>query len=397
MKKAKNLGGWAPNGLIRHTPTVWLSVAVLALLLAACQSAWSFSIAKPGGDTLEVNRQVVEELEAFLVKIDGEQRLPLERLLAESGHLLVDQLAVIDSTQSRQVFDWKNIAEQAWLGMDGQVVILEQRLAPQTLEIKAPAELAMVQASITDLAPTAAAALGLSKPEQATGRPLVDVEAKNVLLLFLDGYGYLRHQAASADGLAPYLSSLEAPRVGLTIYPPTTVTASAALLSGAPPAVNGVVARGMGRKTEVETLFDVAAAAGLSVRAVEGDALAFQLRNAEFELSGDRNGNGRTDDEVLANALAVLAEGMPDLFFVHFHGIDDAGHTYGPGSPQEQSVVKEVDDAVRQLVEALPEDTLVIIFADHGMHRVNDQANQAGNHANLIPEDMLIPIFIYLK
>ena len=62
---------------------------------------------------------------------------------------------------------------------------------------------------------------------------------------------------------------------------------------------------------------------------------------------------------------------MPDLLFVHFHGIDDAGHTYGPGSPEEEAVVHEVDAAVGQLLDALPADTLIIIFADHGMHRVD--------------------------
>jgi len=31
---------------------------------------------------------------------------------------------------------------------------------------------------------------------------------------------------------------------------------------------------------------------------------------------------------VLANALAVLDFSLPDLLWVHFHGVDDAGHTY---------------------------------------------------------------------
>ena len=84
---------------------------------------------------------------------------------------------------------------------------------------------------------------------------------------------------------------------------------------------------------------------------------------------------------------------MPDLFYVHFHGIDDAGHTYGPGTPEEETVIQEVDAAVGQLLAALPADTLVIIFADHGMHRI-DAEGRLGNHGNLIERDMFIPIFV---
>jgi len=213
-----------------------------------------------------------------------------------------------------------------------------------------------------------------------------------VTLIFLDGFGYVRYEEASSAGLIPNLAALGEPLLGLTAYPPSTKVGSAALLTGAPPEVNGVDGRSI-RQTGVETLFDVAAAAGREVVAVEGEALSFNLRNTEIQLSGDRDGNGSTDDNVLANALAVLDEGMPDLFFVHFHGIDDAGHTYGPGAPEEKAAIQFVDAAVGQLLEALPAETLVILFADHGMHLV-DEEGRVGNHGHLIERDMLIPIWI---
>jgi predicted AlkP superfamily pyrophosphatase or phosphodiesterase len=213
-----------------------------------------------------------------------------------------------------------------------------------------------------------------------------------VLLLFLDGLGYQRFVEARAAGLIPNLASLGEPLVALTVYPPCTRTGTAALLSGAPPEVNGVNRRDI-RSTSVETLFDVATAAGLEVVAVEGEALAFNLRNTEVQLSGDRDGDGSTDDNVLANALAVIEEGMPNLLFVHFHGIDDAGHTFGPGTPQEEDTIVQVDAAVGRLVDALPAGTLLIVFADHGMHQVVEEG-RLGNHAHLIERDMVIPIIV---
>ena len=255
--------------------------------------------------------------------------------------------------------------------------------------------LSQVQAHITDIGPTAAVALGLPVPTQATGRALATPAASHVLLLFLDGLGYVRYTEAQRDGLVPHLAALGEPLVGLTAYPPCTSVATASLLTGAPPAVHGADRRGS-RQTEAETLFDVAAAAGLRVVAVEGEALAFNLRSAEMQLSGDRDGNGSTDDNVLANALAVLEAGMPDLFFVHFHGIDDAGHTYGPGAREECIAIQTEDAAVGQLIEAVPPGTLIIIFADHGMHQV-DEEGRLGNHGHLIERDMFIPIFVVVK
>jgi predicted AlkP superfamily pyrophosphatase or phosphodiesterase len=202
----------------------------------------------------------------------------------------------------------------------------------------------------------------------------------------------MRYVEARDAELIPHLAELGEPLVGLTVYPPCTSVATAALLTGAPPQVNGVDRRGI-RKTDVQTVLDVATAAGLCVAAVEGEALAFSLGSAEAQLSGDRDGNGMTDDNVLANALDVLENGMPDLFYVHFHGIDDAGHAYGPGAPEEEQMLREVDAAVGQLLQAVPTDTLVLVFADHGMHAV-DEERRLGNHGHLIERDMFIPILL---
>jgi predicted AlkP superfamily pyrophosphatase or phosphodiesterase len=204
----------------------------------------------------------------------------------------------------------------------------------------------------------------------------------------------VRYVESLEAGLIPNLAELPEPLVGLTEYPPSTRVGSAALLTGARPQVNGVDGRSV-RSTEAETIFDLASAAGMRVVAVEGEALAFNLRAAEVQLSGDRDGNGGTDDNVLSNALAALEAGPPDLFYVHFHGIDDAGHTYGPGAPEEEAIIREVDAAVGRLLAALPDHTLVIIFADHGMHDVEEEG-RSGNHGNLIDRDMFIPIFVTL-
>jgi hypothetical protein len=374
-----------------------LLALVVLFCLASCSPSWEATIVAPDGSAFPVDSKVLASLSGFAEEGHG---LPLERVLWTAGYRVIERLIVSEPEGTRHEFDWAAVAGDAWWREDGKLSIGGESFPVSHLEVEPPVLLEQVEADITDIAPTVAAALGLPSPAQAAGQaleaspasPSTGLRTSHVLLLFLDGFGYVRYAEAHDAGLIPNLAALGEPLVGLTVYPPCTNVASAALLTGAPPEVNGVDQRGI-RKTEAETLFDVASATGRQVVAVEGEALAFNLRNSEMQLSGDRDGNGGTDDNVLANALAVLDEGMPDLFYVHFHGIDDAGHTYGPNTPEEEAVIREVDAAVGQLLAALPGDTLIIIFADHGMHRVEEEG-RLGNHEHLIERDMFIPIWV---
>lgn len=374
---------------------IWRIVLLLLALvgpLASCGPSWQVDLVTPAGTVMPVDRATLGGLEDFVQEVEGEEVVPLERVLVQAGHRAVEELVLVGAEGNRQRFDWAAVADQAWWRYDGRVRIDDQLLAPVRLEVEPPALLARVEADISDIAPTTAAALGLPPPAQATGRALEVPAADHVVLLFLDALGYVRYVEAREAGLIPHLDALGEPLVALTTYPPITSVSTASLLTGSPPAVHGVDRRGI-RKTETETLLEVAAAAGRRVVAVEGESLAFNLKGAEMDLSGDRDGDGHTDDNVLANALAVLETGTPGLFFVHFHGIDDAGHTYGPGAPEEQARIAAVDEAVGQLLAALPPGTVVIVFADHGMHDVEEEG-RLGNHGHLIERDVFIPIWV---
>jgi hypothetical protein len=379
---------------------------LLLTILAGCGPGWEAAVAGPDGSFLTVDAGVLENLagaptERGTDSAGEEGGVALERVLWAAGHYAIERLVLVEPEGARHEFAWPAVAGDAWWQDDGQVALGGEAFPVARVQVEPPALLGQVEARITGIAPAVAAALGLTAPAQATGQTLEVPRADHVLLLFLDGFGYARYTEARDAGLIPNLAALPEPLLGLTEYPPSTRVGTAALLTGAPPQINGVDGRG-GRSTDTETIFDVATAAGLNVVAVEGEALAFNLRAAEVQLSGDRDGDGSTDDNVLANALSALGcassgcsgDGeMPDLFFVHFHGIDDAGHTYGPGSPEEEAAIREVDAAVGRLLEALPSGTLTIIFADHGMHLVEEEGRM-GNHGNLVERDMFIPIFV---
>ena len=361
-------------------------ILLALMLLVACGPQWEAEVVGPDGVTITMTADALTDLGA-----EGEA-VALDRVLWSAGYSLVESVRVTLGDGAVHTYDWDADTAEAHWEMGGRLAIGGDSLTPVRVEAAALPSLASVQAGIGDLAPTAALALGLRRPSSSQGQALTQVSASHVLLLFLDGFGYVRYQEALAAGDIPHLASLGEPLLALTVYPPGTRVATAALLTGASPEETGVTDANV-RDTDVETLFDVATEADLSVVSVEGQSLAFNLRSTEVVLSGDRDGDGSTDDNVLANALGVVEGGMPHLLLVHFHGIDDAGHTYGPGTPDEIETIRYVDQAVGRLLAALPEATMVIVFADHGMHAVQ-QEGRLGDHGHLIERDMLIPIWI---
>jgi len=369
----------------------FIACLVALLALAGCASAWEVSITGGPADIV-LDREALRALEGFAVEVEGGEAVPLEQVFYEHGFQVIDEIVVESEDGQKRAYDWGAVMDDAYWQNDGSLLIAGKTVRPAAIHVEQNPAVTEIEASITDIAPTAAAALGLPPPSSATGQPLVETSASHVLLLYLDGFGYVRYTEALEADLIPNLAQLDPPLRGITTYPSITSVSSASVLTGAPPSVHGADRRGI-RKTETETILDVAAAAGLEVAAVEGESLPFALRSAEITLSGDRDGNGSTDDNVLANTLAVLEEGMPHLLYVHFHGIDDAGHRYGPRTPEDEAAIRFVDDAVGQILAATPPDTLVIIFADHGMHAVNEDG-RLGNHGHLVERDMYIPIFI---
>jgi hypothetical protein len=384
--------------MVAKHPYILIILLILfsALLLPGCGTPWQVSVVTPDGSSLQVDAAVLREFDDFAQLVEGRQAVPLERVLRAAGYTAVDTLSVtIEGTGAPASFEWASVADGAWWLDDGTLLIDGDRVHASRVEVEPPPLVGDAQASITDIAPTVATALGLSVPSGATGRPLPVPAADRVVLFFLDGFGYVRYTEALSEGQIPNLAALGEPLVAVTTYPSITSVSTASLLTGATPDVHGVDQSGI-RKTDTETLFDVASAAGLKVVAVEGESLAFALRGAEFQLSADFDGNGSTDDNVLRNTVEVLRGGLPDILLVHFHGIDDAGHTYGPGSLEESVAVEEVDAAVGRIIEMLPKGTLVVIFADHGMHKVQEEGH-LGNHGHLLERDMFIPIFLVVK
>ena len=379
-------------GLIKKIIVVVIFVCV-PILCISCSAQWSVSV-QVDQEEFTLNKRIIDEY-LFLKNEASEcEGQPLEIALYQNGIFVIDNIVINDPEEIQHTFLWEDIAETACITKKGAIIIGEEVLQPEKIIVNVDQSNGL-EYSLLDIYPTVAAALGIEIDEELFNIPLVNHKSDHVVLFFLDGLSGYQFQSAVEEGLITALQKNEFSTLALTVYPPRTTIASAAIVTGRGPLENGVYKSGI-RQTNLETICDVVADHGLTAKAVEGESLSFNLGDCETVLSGDRNSDGSTDDNVFRNVVSVIENKMPNFFYIHFHGIDDVGHTYGPDSQVVIEKIIEINGYLEQIIERLPENTMVITFADHGMHPIDGKQDK-GNHGNLIAQDMVVFIHILIK
>lgn len=172
-----------------------------------------------------------------------------------------------------------------------------------------------------------------------------------------------------------------------TIDYPATSPSHASMLSGLCMEDHGVIYNKyfmyMGYSKGVD-VFDLAHQAGLrTVMIVSKDKLR-QLAEPEttdvFEIA--------YGEPAIERAVLPQIEAGFGLMFIHFAGGDNRGHKYGWMSGEYMKVMREGDDVLGNIVQALKDNdlydtTLIIVTADHGGHDKN--------HVGTLIEDFRIP------
>ncbi|MCJ1285560.1 mannose-ethanolamine phosphotransferase gpi13 [Xylographa opegraphella] len=86
------------------------------------------------------------------------------------------------------------------------------------------------------------------------------------------------------------------------------------------------------------------------------------------------------DDGITEHLLPLLAPELVsrwDVLFAHFLGVDHAGHRYGPNHPAMAAKLSQMDAILRQLVEVLDDQTLLVVMGDHGMDAKGDHGGES--------------------
>ncbi|OCH92351.1 hypothetical protein OBBRIDRAFT_886297 [Obba rivulosa] len=80
------------------------------------------------------------------------------------------------------------------------------------------------------------------------------------------------------------------------------------------------------------------------------------------------------DEGVIMHLFPLLRQSAPSWDFIigHFLGVDHVGHRVGPEHPTMHAKLTQMDNVLREVVELLDEDTLLVVLGDHGMDRKGD-------------------------
>lgn len=224
-------------------------------------------------------------------------------------------------------------------------------------------------------------------------RSVMDVyhESKNlikdnkVMVIYIDGWGWHQYQYLKENYQELYLSKIKGFEKALTVYKPVTNSGYAAMITGQPPYINGILNRDF-REVKVETIFQYIEKINKRAVLIEGNSNIITTGLNPI-LNLDTNESGSNDDEVFNSAIENIEN--TDYLFVHFHGFDDAGHSYGPFGDKTVDKFIEIDNYVENL--ALKWKGKIIITTDHGMHKEEN----GGSHGEFRYEDMIVPFGIF--
>jgi predicted AlkP superfamily pyrophosphatase or phosphodiesterase len=249
-----------------------------------------------------------------------------------------------------------------------------------------------------NLAPTAAAVLGVRPPAGAEAGPISEIvvhlePVQRLAMVVIDAFG-LATWDYTRD-YCPTVKALAAER-WLTIQsvlPAVTPVNFATMVTGASPRSHSIRART--ERLELETLFHVLQSEGRPTAAV-GRALSTVgiLLTPFADSRGVAESN--EDGEVLDLGLRILRDGEPGYFLLQFLAVDSASHRYGPFSPENAQAAAETDAHLRVLIEQLAaQDYGLLLLADHGQHTAspeNQRPGHIGTHDGSVEEDVQVPL-----
>jgi predicted AlkP superfamily pyrophosphatase or phosphodiesterase len=185
-----------------------------------------------------------------------------------------------------------------------------------------------------------------------------------------------------------------------TIVPSITLPSHTSMLTGVGPQAHQILwndyepAKGV---VKVPTIFSLAKRHGLVTAMFVGKE---KFKHLLIPGSVDYFIWPQPEDDAKAVAQAFAAEVgklKPNLCFIHFRDPDTAGHAHGANSPEKMAALKDCDDALKTIKDAiaaagLTGSSVIILTADHGSHDFKDKnGNTRGTHGSAETSDVTIP------
>ena len=185
-----------------------------------------------------------------------------------------------------------------------------------------------------------------------------------------------------------------------TIVPSLTLPSHTSMLTGVGPQQHQILwndyepDKGL---VKVPTIFSIAKEHGLVTAMFVGKekfkhlALPGSLDDFVWPQPND---DAKSVAKAFVQALPRL---RPNVCFIHFRDPDTAGHEFGAESAQKIQALKDCDEALREITNAIAKagilnDSVLILTADHGSHDVKDRNGKiSGTPGSADSLDVRIP------
>jgi hypothetical protein len=236
--------------------------------------------------------------------------------------------------------------------------------------------------SLADVVPSCFRSLGWGFPQARIVMP----ETRSVVLLLVDGLGVFNIN--SARGHLRFLASklTESPTIS-TVFPSTTASALASLVTGVLPHQHGIFGyrtwnpqrsehvNQLSGVTEQEVREGWLAKSSLLSEASAAGHETFVVGHPRFERSTLTNMlygqttyvGARTIENRLESVERMLQRGQKGFYLVYVSDLDEAAHAHGVLSTAWVEKAEELDSAVRKFVGTSAGLCTTILTADHGV------------------------------
>ncbi|NIG53555.1 LamG-like jellyroll fold domain-containing protein [Chitinophaga sp. Cy-1792] len=224
---------------------------------------------------------------------------------------------------------------------------------------------------------------------------VANAQTKKVLLIGIDGTRWDAVLAANAPALDSLMTKSVFTLDGLTETPTWSAVGWSAMLTGVWRAKHGVYDNTFtgANFSAYPSFLQRVKTATPSRRIV---SICHWAPINTYIIDGiDQESNPTTDLAVKNAVVAELTTNNPDVLYMHFDDVDEAGHSYGfsPTVPQYVSAIEEIDGYIKEIMIALRsrstyanEDWLVAVSTDHG-------GNMAGHGGSSLEERNIFAIW----
>jgi predicted AlkP superfamily pyrophosphatase or phosphodiesterase len=240
------------------------------------------------------------------------------------------------------------------------------------------------------------ALLGRLEADAGSWMPDPAKEARQVVLLVLDGFGWQQLEAERAH--APTVAGGTGGPI-TSVAPTTTATALTSITTGRSPAEHGVVgyrvrvdgddggdeimnvlrwrtgAGDMRHRRPAATFQAIPPFGGRAVPAVTRSEFASTGFTAAH-LAGARLVGWSVPSTLVVEVRRLLREGEP-FVYAYYDGLDKVAHERGLGEYYVQEL-RTVDRLVGDIVDALPAGAALVVTSDHGQVEVGTSARLPG-------------------